>query len=91
MMILHELATNAVKYGALSVPSGRLTLSWHRDGANLVHLRWSETGGPRVTPPARQGFATRLIERTTAHELRGEARLEYLEEGLRGELIFPPE
>jgi two-component sensor histidine kinase len=91
MMILHELATNALKYGALSVPTGRLAVSWDRDSANLVHVRWNEAGGPKVTPPARKGFGTRLIERSAAHELRGEARLEYLAEGLRAKLIFPTE
>ena len=90
MMILHELATNAVKYGALSVPTGKLELAWHQDAGDRVHLHWNETGGPAVTPPTRQGFGTRLIKRSTAHELGGEARLEYLEEGLRAELIFPP-
>lgn len=92
MMVLHELATNAAKYGALSVPTGRLAVTWHRDGdetAERIHVRWNETGGPKVKPPSRQGFGTKFIERSTAHELGGEARLEYLEEGLRGELIFP--
>ncbi len=92
MMILHELATNALKYGALSVPAGKLLVTWHQNGAGKAerfHVRWNEAGGPRVTPPLRQGFGTKLIERSTTHELGGEARLEYLEEGVRCELIFP--
>ena len=92
MMVLHELATNALKYGALSVPAGTLRVDWHQSGeadARRFHVRWSEAGGPRVTPPLRQGFGTKLIERSTAHELGGEARLEYLEKGVRCELIFP--
>ncbi|WP_428391395.1 chemotaxis protein CheB [Lichenicoccus sp.] len=92
MMVLHELATNAVKYGALSVPGGKLTVRWHRHGegpAERLHVKWSESGGPKVRPPSRQGFGTRLIERSTAHELGGAAHLDYLEEGLRCELIFP--
>ncbi len=91
MMILHELTTNAVKYGALSAPAGMLRVSWHRKGAGIherIHVQWSETGGPKVKPPSRQGFGTKLIERSTAHELGGEARLEYLQEGVRAELIF---
>ncbi len=91
-MILHELATNAVKYGALSVPAGKLSVDWHRQGtgaAERLHVRWSESGGPKVAPPSRQGFGTKLIERSTAYELGGTATLEYLEEGLRCELIFP--
>ena len=92
VMVLHELATNAAKYGALSVLAGRLSVTWHRAGAGIgerTHLRWTETGGPKVKPPSRRGFGTTLIKRSTAHELGGEANLEYLEEGLRCELIFP--
>jgi two-component system, chemotaxis family, CheB/CheR fusion protein len=92
IMVLHELATNAAKYGALSVPTGQLAITWHENDegpAARIHLDWSEMGGPKVTPPMRQGFGTKLIERSTAHELGGEARLEFLKEGLRCELIFP--
>ena len=92
MMILHELATNAVKYGALSVPTGTLSITWHREGegtAERFHVRWREAGGPKVKPPSRQGFGTKLINRSTTHELGGEARLEYREDGVRCELIFP--
>ncbi|WP_158932987.1 chemotaxis protein CheB [Acidisphaera sp. S103] len=92
LMVLHELATNAAKYGALSAPAGKLSVTWRRisDGASeRIQLQWTETDGPKVTPPTRQGFGTKLIERSTMHELGGEARLAYLEEGLRCELIFP--
>lgn len=91
-MILHELTTNAAKYGALSIPAGRLAVTWQRsedeDGFR-IHLRWHETGGPKVTQPTRQGFGTRLIEQSTSHELGGTARPEYREEGLFCELDFP--
>ena len=92
VMVLHELATNAVKYGALSVPGGTLRVDWNQSGeadAKRIHVRWREAGGPKVKAPLRQGFGTRLIERSTAHELGGEARLEYLEAGVQCELIFP--
>ncbi len=92
MMILHEMATNAAKYGALSAPAGQLRVTWHRDGAGddeRIHVWWSESGGPKVKPPSRRGFGTKLIERSTAHELGGEAKPEYAEDGLRCELIFP--
>ena len=92
MMVLHELATNAVKYGALSVPAGRLSIVWSRRderAAERLTVRWVETDGPKVKPPSRQGFGTKLIERSTAHQLGGAARLDYLEDGLRCELIFP--
>jgi two-component system, chemotaxis family, CheB/CheR fusion protein len=75
-MILHELATNANKYGALSAPSGTLIVAWRKqdlDGQSQVKLDWIETGGPLVTPPAHRGFGSELIERGTAYELRGEA------------------
>jgi two-component system, chemotaxis family, CheB/CheR fusion protein len=92
VMIFHELATNAAKYGALSVPAGKLTIRWHRDGnpaAEQIRVRWVETEGPKVTRPARRGFGTRLIERSATNELGGEALLEYLADGFRCELIFP--
>ncbi len=60
-MLLHELSTNAVKYGALSVPTGRVRLSWHVEGETLV-LRWREEGGPAVREPGRRGFGSRLLE-----------------------------
>ncbi|MCB8879588.1 DUF4118 domain-containing protein [Acidisoma cellulosilytica] len=59
-LIIHELATNAVKYGALSVPDGRVEIGWRRKG-RMVHLQWREIGGPPVSPPKAQGFGTRLI------------------------------
>ena len=92
VMILHELATNAAKYGALSVPTGQLRVMWQWDDSGpdkQILVRWSESGGPPVLPPSRQGFGTKLIERSTAHELGGKARLDFLEEGLRCELVFP--
>ena len=93
VMILHELATNAAKYGALSVPTGHLQVSWERSDSAVgpvIRIEWCETGGPTVTLPTRQGFGTKLIKRSAVYELGGEARLEYLPEGLRCELIFPP-
>jgi len=92
VLVLHELATNAAKYGALSVPTGKLAVTWRPIGegtSERIRLQWIETDGPKVTPPSRQGFGTKLIQRSTVHELGGEARLEYPEEGLRCELIFP--
>ena len=92
MMVLHELATNAAKYGALSVPTGKLTVSWHRNGAGAAerfHVLWREADGPKVQPPSRRGFGTKLIERSTAHDLGGKAHIEYAAEGVRCELTFP--
>nr|QQZ50069.1 PAS domain S-box protein [Phenylobacterium glaciei] len=67
-MALQELATNAAKYGALSVPEGRLSIHWTLD-ADLIALRWEETGGPLVVPPLRRSFGSRLIERSLSAEL----------------------
>ena len=69
-MIVHELLTNAVKYGALSCPEGRVTLIWAIAEGQLT-LDWIETGMTGVVPPTRQGFGTRMIGRSISHELRG--------------------
>jgi PAS domain S-box-containing protein len=80
-MALHELGTNALKYGALSVERGSVTVRWSTADGRFC-LRWEESGGPPVTPPARRGFGSRLIERGLASELRGEARIEWRREGV---------
>ena len=83
-MVFHELGTNAVKYGALSVPEGSVTVVWHVDPGALhrLTLHWEERGGPRVSPPARQGFGSRLIAASLKSDLAGEARLDYRPSGL---------
>ncbi len=84
-MALHELATNAVKYGALSTEKGRVRVAWQMhsqaDGREL-QLEWLETDGPGVKVPRHKGFGSRLIERGLAHELGGEARIEYRPAGV---------
>jgi two-component sensor histidine kinase len=79
-LAFHELATNAVKYGALSTEEGQVELSWTlRREADHQALRivWRETGGPAVSPPTRSGFGTRLIQRGLAADLQGRVLLEY--------------
>jgi two-component system, chemotaxis family, CheB/CheR fusion protein len=90
-LILHELGTNALKYGALSNSEGRVKVSWKvEDGdGRRVRLRWQERDGPPVAPPQEKSFGTRLIERACTHELDGEVELKYAPEGLRCELLFP--
>jgi two-component sensor histidine kinase len=92
-MALHELATNAAKYGALSTPNGKIHISWHvaagQNGAPMCHLAWEESGGPPVERPARRGFGRVVIERTVARALQGEVRIDYAPSGLRWSLEFP--
>lgn len=81
VMALHELSTNAAKYGALSRPEGRVTVDWRVDGERLA-IEWRERGGPRVETPTRRGFGFRMIERALAADLSGGARLDFDPEGL---------
>ena len=84
-MALQELATNAVKYGALSNHTGSITVEWSVDPASpspRLHLRWEESGGPDVKPPSRRGFGTRLIERSLAQELEGEVKVAFRQTGV---------
>lgn len=84
-MALHELGTNAAKYGALSVPNGRVEISWtttRRSSGRRLHLRWRELGGPAVFPPTRRGFGSKLIERALREALDGEVALEFEPNGV---------
>ncbi|HLL59493.1 MAG TPA: HWE histidine kinase domain-containing protein [Allosphingosinicella sp.] len=85
-MALHELCTNAVKYGALSTEGGVVGVSWtisQEEGAQRLTLCWQESGGPPVAPPASRGFGSRMIERALASELGGSARLDFHPDGVR--------
>ncbi|GJE74216.1 Blue-light-activated histidine kinase [Methylorubrum suomiense] len=91
-MAFHELATNAVKYGALSNEAGRVVVDWEVvDAAALpkLQLRWEEVGGPPVAAPSRTGFGTRLIERALATEMGGTALIEYHPRGVSFTLEAP--
>ncbi len=84
-LAIHELATNAVKHGALSRPEGRVAIRWarvERDHAARLSLVWEERGGPRVEVPARRGFGTRMIERGLAAEFGGTVSIDFRPEGL---------
>jgi len=79
---LHELATNATKYGALSCPEGRVNVRWRvEDG--MLHLNWEESGGPPVVPPTRKGFGGQLLEQLVGHELGGDTKLRHDVSGVR--------
>jgi PAS domain S-box-containing protein len=84
----HELATNAAKYGALSVEEGRIFVSWRRSGNRSLVLSWTETGGPAVTVPAHEGFGTRVMTAMT-HQANGEMRLDWQPAGLVCEIVLP--
>ncbi|NGM50406.1 histidine kinase [Caulobacter sp. 602-2] len=89
-MVLHELATNSAKYGALSAPEGRVSLRWSVDqDARQLRLTWSESGGPAVSQPERFGFGARLIENLTQRELKGRSRFDFHAEGLVFEAWLP--
>ncbi len=83
-LALHELYTNAVKYGALSNDDGRIELAWSVGATADRHLSlvWREIDGPPVAPPTHRGFGSRLLERTLAHDLDGRVRLDYARDGL---------
>jgi PAS domain S-box-containing protein len=91
-MGVHELATNAVKYGALSVDKGRVEIEWRLDETvtpPLLRLEWRERGGPRVEPPKSRGFGARLLEKGLAHELGGEVAIRFLAAGVRCDIRAP--
>lgn len=91
-LAIHELATNALKYGALSQSSGRIDASWRIDESadppQLV-FEWHERGGPKVTPPLRKGFGTELLERTLAFEFKGQTIMAYNSHGLDCTITMP--
>ncbi|WP_245453197.1 sensor histidine kinase [Aquibium carbonis] len=82
----YELATNAMKYGALSVDGGRIDVSWNTHGRRGFSFTWQESGGPPVEPPTRSGFGSRLTNRIVAAYFSGEGRTHYDRDGLRFEL-----
>ena len=90
-LVLHELATNAAKYGALQKPGGFVAVDCRvrSNGGRELHLHWAESGGPPVRPPVRRGFGLELIERSVAHELGGQAVLEYRIDGVSCEITVP--
>ena len=85
---LHELATNAAKYGALSMANGHVDLKWSHEANGRLNLRWTENGGPIVQPPTRTGFGGRVIEQVIT-QLKGESRFDWRAEGLVCEITVP--
>lgn len=87
-MALHELATNAVKYGALSLPSGKIEIRWSVD-SSMFQMRWQERGGPPVVEPKRKGFGHVVATRMVAHSLNGDVDLSFLPNGVIWQLTCP--
>ena len=88
-IVVHELATNAAKFGALSMPDGRIQIEWSRTSDRLLILRWIETDGPLITPPTRHGFGTRVMEKMIRGQLKGEMCFDWRPEGLACEIAMP--
>lgn len=90
--VLHELCTNAAKYGALSSLDGHVSIVWSVDGTaqeRLLNLSWQESGGPAVNPPAQKGFGTRVIERSLSQEHQATVDLEFCPSGVRCKIVVP--
>ena len=85
---LHELATNAAKYGSLSLPNGQISLTWLHSAAGRITLCWNEMGGPVVQMPTHRGFGTRIIEQMIG-QLRGKAYFDWRTDGLVCEITLP--
>jgi PAS domain S-box-containing protein len=85
---LHELATNAAKYGSLSAAGGHVEITWRLTVDRRLILRWIETGGPTVTPPTHRGFGTRIVENMIG-QLKGEVRFDWRDDGLTCEIALP--
>lgn len=90
-LALHELAANAVKFGALSTETGQVEVRWLRTAEGGFELTWTESGGPRVVAPTRRGFGSTLLEQVTGRELNGEAQVEYPLAGVRARLRAGPQ
>jgi two-component sensor histidine kinase len=82
---LHELATNAAKYGSLSAAGGHVEISWSLTADGRLSLRWIESGGPTATPPTHRGFGTRILENMIG-QLKGEV---WRDQGLTCEIVLP--
>lgn len=90
-IVFHELATNAVKHGALSNNDGAVAIDWTFDPDQRVNLQWAEKAGPACAKPTRSGFGSKLIQLELSHELRGSVDLHYEPEGFRAQMNFPAE
>ena len=88
-LAFHELAINALKYGALSAPDGHVDIHWSVDPDDQLLIEWAERGGPTVRPPERRGFGSRIVEMALPNELGGKVALDYRSDGLRCSIRSP--
>jgi len=88
-LAIHELATNAAKYGALGRETGRIHIHWQLVSPEVAEVHWREAGGPPVVPPAKRGFGRDLLEKIVAHELRSAVDLQFHPEGVECRLRVP--
>ena len=88
-LVIHELVTNAVKYGSLAPGSGHVAITWDLDVEGNLLLNWNEIGGAPVDVPTKRGFGSTIIHRMVPHELGGKATIDYAPDGLRARFVFP--
>jgi two-component sensor histidine kinase len=90
-LVVHELVTNAAKYGALSAPGGQVKVTWAITGGGSRHLEliWAERGGPKIDILPKRGFGTELIERGVRFELEGETEIGVVDGGLHCRIVIP--
>ena len=88
-LAFHELAINALKYGALSAPDGHVDIHWSVDPDDQLLIEWAERGGPTVRPPERRGFGSRIVEMALPNELGGKVALDYRSDGFRCSIRSP--
>ncbi len=88
-LVMHEMTTNSVKYGALNSDDGIVTIELERSTGGDLTIRWRESGGPQVTPPTRRGFGSTIIEKSISYELKGSTELNFAPEGLQAVFNLP--
>lgn len=89
VLVIHEMFTNALKYGALSTATGKVSIMWSINSQNNLKIEWQESGGPLVKVPERKGFGTTIVNRSIHHELAGTSAITYAEQGVYAVFEIP--